>query len=134
MSFVASGWRLQSEENESMGIETKLQRPRSLTAMAKQEIREAIIDGRMAFGKQLSESALASNLGISKTPVREALLQLKLEGLVDIAPQWGTFVFSLTEEQVREMCRFREVIETAALGPAMECDCTELARRLTIVA
>ena len=116
-----------------MGIETKLQRSKSLTAMAKGEIRQDIIEGRLAFGQQLSESALALSLGISKTPVREALLQLKLEGLVAIEPQRGTFVFSLTEDQVRELCRFREVIETAALGLAMESDCSELAHQLTAV-
>ncbi|HTD16991.1 MAG TPA: GntR family transcriptional regulator [Chthoniobacterales bacterium] len=116
-----------------MGIETKLERPKSLTAMAKQEIRDAIIEGRLSFSEQLSESALAAKLGISKTPVREALLQLKLEGLVDIEPQRGTFVFSLTEEQVHEICRFREVIETAALALAMERDCEGLAGRLALV-
>lgn len=42
-------------------------------------------------------------------------------------------MFSLTEDQVREICRFREVIETAALGLAMESDCSELAHQLTTV-
>lgn len=116
-----------------MGIKTKLQRPKSLTSMAKEEIRAAIVDGGLAFGEQLSESVLADSLGISKTPVREALLQLKLEGLVDIEPQRGTFVFSLAERQVREICRFREVIETAGLALAMELDAAQLARRLSAV-
>jgi DNA-binding GntR family transcriptional regulator len=130
-------WWLPSPWNRNkqtrMGIKTKLQRPKSLTSMAKEEIRAAIVDGALAFGEQLSESVLADSLGISKTPVREALLQLKLEGLVDIEPQRGTFVFSLTQRQVREICRFREVIETAGLALAMELDAAELPRRLSAV-
>ncbi len=113
-----------------MPFDAKLDRPKSLTELAEAQIRSAIIDGRLRFGEQLSEIALAANLGISKTPVREALLRLKLEGLVDIQPQRGSFVFSLTDDEVREICRFREIIEIAALGQAMERDCGEIALRL----
>jgi DNA-binding GntR family transcriptional regulator len=121
------------QETITVRLETKLELPKSLTALAKEEIGAAIIDGRLAFGQHLSEGALAANLGISKTPVREALLQLKLEGLVEIEPRRGTFVFKLTEEQVREICRFRQVIETAALGLALDRDRDLLVRRLTSV-
>lgn len=51
--------------------------------------------------------------------MREALFQLKLEGLVDVHPQRGTFVFELTEEEVIDLCAFRELIESAALARAM---------------
>jgi DNA-binding GntR family transcriptional regulator len=114
-------------------LEKKFEHPKSLTALAKEEIRAAIIDGRLAFGEHLSESALAAHLGISKTPVREALLQLKLEGLVDIEPRRGTFVFTLSEEQVREICRFRQVIESAALELALDRNRDLLVRLLTSV-
>jgi DNA-binding GntR family transcriptional regulator len=105
-----------------MPIESKLDRPKSLTDLAVDRIRQAIVEGRLAFGEQLSEAALAVNLGISKTPVREALLRLKMDGLVDIQPQRGTFVFRLEPDEVRALTEFREIIETEALGLAMRRD------------
>lgn len=56
----------------------------SLTADALQEIRRLIVEAELQLGEALSESALASLLGVSKTPVREALVQLRREGLVEI--------------------------------------------------
>ena len=97
----------------------KLTRPKSLTDLAVERIRQAIVEGRLAFGEQISEAVLAAQLGISKTPVREALLRLKPDGLVEIHPQRGTFVFRVTEDEVAEICRFREIIEAAALAEAM---------------
>lgn len=99
---------------------SKLERPKSLTDLAEERIRAAIVGGLHGLGEQLSEAALAEELGISKTPVREALLRLRGDGLIDIQPQRGTFVFSLTPEQVDEICRFRELVEVAALGESMQ--------------
>ena len=73
----------------------KIVRPKSLTELVVDELRTRIIDGRLRLGEALSENTLAAELGISKTPVREALLQLKLERLVDVLPQRGTYVFRL---------------------------------------
>ncbi|HEY8607809.1 MAG TPA: GntR family transcriptional regulator [Noviherbaspirillum sp.] len=98
----------------------KVVRPKSLTDLAVDMIRAEIVEGRLQLGEQLSESQLANDLGISKTPVREALFQLKLQGLVEVHPQRGTFVFQLSEGDVHEICGFREVIECAALAKAME--------------
>ena len=78
----------------------KITRPKSLTEMVVEELRTRIIDGRLRLGEALSENALAADLGISKTPVREALLQLKLERLVDVLPQRGTYVFRMAPDQV----------------------------------
>jgi DNA-binding GntR family transcriptional regulator len=97
----------------------RLERPKSLTDLAEERIRAAIIDGRHGLGEQLSEAALAEELGISKTPVREALLRLRGDGLIDIQPQRGAFVFSLAPREVEEICRFREFVEAAALTNAM---------------
>jgi DNA-binding GntR family transcriptional regulator len=111
-------------------MEAKLSRPKSLTDLAVERIRSAIVEGRLAIGAQISESALAAQLGISKTPVREALLRLKLDGLVEIHPQRGTFVFRVGEEEVAEICRFREILESAALAEAMTRDREALVERL----
>jgi DNA-binding GntR family transcriptional regulator len=108
----------------------RLERPKSLTELAEDRLRQLIVSGQFALGEQLSEASLAGRLGISKTPVREALLRLKAEGLIDIQPQRGTFVFSLTDEQVAEICRFREIVEVAALAEAMAQRQPELLKRL----
>jgi DNA-binding GntR family transcriptional regulator len=92
----------------------KLSRPESLTEMALRELRSAIIDGRLKLGDQLSEIRLSRMLGISKTPVREALLQLKREGLVQIDPQRGTSIFRIMDDEIDQIARFRQLLEIAA--------------------
>lgn len=108
----------------------KIERPKSLTELAVERIRHAIVGGRLQLGAQISEAALALELGISKTPVREALLQLRAEGLVDVHPQRGTFVFLAEPGEVAQICRFREIIETAALVDAMAADTAGLVAEL----
>src|SRR3546814_16513573 len=91
------------------------------------------------LGEALSENVLAAQLGISKTPVREALLQLKLEGLVDIQPQRGSFVFTMAPEEAAELCQYRVILESAALRdelgndeaglvPALEANVRKMAK------
>ena len=101
---------------------TKIERPKSLTDMAVERIRAAIVQGKHGLGGQISEAALALELGISKTPVREALLRLRADGLVDIHPQRGTFVFRVGAEDVVQICRFREILEPAALAEGLAAD------------
>jgi DNA-binding GntR family transcriptional regulator len=107
-----------------------LQRPQSLTDMADERLRAAIVDGELQLGEQVSEAQLARRLGVSKTPVREALMRLAADGLVEVHPQRGTFVFRLEARQVSQLCRYRATIETAALREAMASRRTSLAREL----
>ena len=58
---------------QEMTSATKIERPKSLTDIAVERIRAAIVEGTLGLGGQISEAALALELGISKTPVREAL-------------------------------------------------------------
>lgn len=110
---------------------TKLKRPKSLTEMVAEEIRTRIIDGRIGLGAGLSENGLAAELGISKTPVREALMQLKQEGLVEVQPQRGTYVFRLAAEQVTMISELREILELAAIKASMARNHGDLVRRMT---
>ena len=107
-----------------------VERPQLLTDLAYERLREGIVAGELKLGEQVSEAQLAQRMGISKTPVREALVRLKMEGLVDIQPQRGTFVFKLTPEQVGQLCRYRAMIETAALREAATTQPAELIARL----
>jgi DNA-binding GntR family transcriptional regulator len=96
-----------------------IKRHKTLTEQAADAIRTRIVSGEFHFGEALSEIALATELGVSKTPVREAFLQLKNEGLVEILPQRGTFVFQMTTEQLRQLVEMRELLEPASLRFAM---------------
>jgi DNA-binding GntR family transcriptional regulator len=113
-----------------MNTRLRLERPQLLTDLAFERIREAIVMGELGLGSQVSEAQLAASLGISKTPVREALLRLKIEGLVEIHPQRGTFVFHLEPDQVGQLCRFRVMLETAALAEARAVNRGQLLNQL----
>ena len=110
-----------------------IKRPRSLTALVVDELRARIIDGRLRLGELVSENALAAELGISKTPVREALLELKLDRLVDVLPQRGTYVFRLGPADVVNVSKLREMLEVKSAAIAMKRNGRELALRMASV-
>lgn len=97
-----------------------LERPESLTEKAVKRVRAAIVSGDFELGQPLSERQLAAMLAISKTPVREALAQLRREGLVRILPQRGATVFTLSQQEVVEICELRQALEASALKAAIE--------------
>ena len=98
----------------------QIERPKSLAETVLHRLREAIVEGDLKLGEPLSERQLAEDLGVSKTPVREALAHLKLERLVRIVPQRGAFVFTLSAREVVQLCELRQALETAALRYAIE--------------
>ncbi|MDI6024689.1 GntR family transcriptional regulator [Corticibacterium sp. UT-5YL-CI-8] len=98
----------------------KIERPKSLKELVVEQLRARIIDGRFRLGAALSENVLAAELGMSKTPVREALQQLRSEGLVDVLPQRGTYVFRLAADQVELISELRTILEVASVAAAVE--------------
>ena len=108
----------------------RIERPRSLTATVVARLRQSIVQGDLALGQALSERQLAEHLGVSKTPVREALTQLKHEGLVQIIPQRGAEVFTLSAREVINMCELRLTLEAAALKLAWQRHPNDLVRAL----
>ncbi|MGZ8259084.1 MAG: GntR family transcriptional regulator [Caldimonas sp.] len=113
-----------------MNAPLRLERPQLLTDMAMARIRTAIFEGQIELGQQVSEAQLALQLGVSKTPVREALVRLAHDGLVEVHPQRGSFVFKLDADQVEQLCRYRAMVETAALREAMAAARPQLAAAL----
>lgn len=99
--------------------ELTIDRPRSLAATVAERLRQAIIDAELPLGSELSEVNLAAQLGVSRTPVREALSLLQLNGMVTIIPQKGSYVFFPTEQDIIDLCEYRIVIETRAITFAM---------------
>jgi DNA-binding GntR family transcriptional regulator len=92
----------------------KIEAPKSLATLVAQRLREAIIDGEFALGEMIPEETLAASFGVSRTPVREALNQLQLAGLVVIRPQRGSYVFEPTEADIAAICEFRCLLEPRA--------------------
>jgi DNA-binding GntR family transcriptional regulator len=84
---------------------------KNASAAATELIRTAIVDGRLAPGQRLKEEELARELGISRTPIREALLVLQAEGLVDATPNRGATVRAHTAEDLDDLYQLRALLE-----------------------
>ncbi|WP_282153118.1 GntR family transcriptional regulator [Ruegeria atlantica] len=102
-----------------MAGKMQLKRPDSLSKIAEAEIRRNIVQGVFGLGDSLQEAKLSTAMGISKTPIREALAALNLQGLVQIVPRRGAFVFTLSHEDVVQLCRYRLILESAAMDQAL---------------
>ncbi|MEM9574368.1 MAG: GntR family transcriptional regulator, partial [Pseudomonadota bacterium] len=106
-------------------------RPKTLRELALEHLRNSIIDGTLKMGQVLSERKISEELGVSKSPVRDALAQLREEGLVHIEAQKGAQVFTLSRSEVEQICDFRQVIETAAFELALSRNPVPLAADLS---
>jgi DNA-binding GntR family transcriptional regulator len=102
----------------------------NLTRLAYEKILKAIVYGRLDLGEPLSENDLAKALGVSKAPIRESLNELRLQGLVVVIPQSGTYVFSPTAEEIEELCDFRLLLEEKAMRSSMAHDARGLVTAL----
>ena len=78
-------------------------------------LRRAIITGEFAPGERLMELTLAERLGVSRTPIREAIRKLELEGLVVMAPRKGAKVASITERDLNDVLEVRLGLEELAV-------------------
>lgn len=85
-----------------------------------QSLRRAILKGEMEPGERLMEIHLAKRLGVSRTPIREAIRKLELEGLVVMIPRRGAVVASITEKDMRDVLEVRRTLEMMAVEVA--CD------------
>lgn len=94
-------------------------RVKSLSEQAAQKIRQAIASGRFASGDQLVESELARELGLSRSPIREALYLLEQEGLIVRYPRRGAFVRGLSRRETEEIYSLRMVLEGFAVERAL---------------
>lgn len=83
----------------------------SLRGRVYESIREDILSGRYQQNTELKETAIGMELGVSRTPVREALRQLELEGLVNIIPNRGAYVNMITAKDVQDIYTIRSMLE-----------------------
>ena len=84
------------------------------------KIRDDILSGRYKDNEELKEARIGKELGVSRTPVREALRQLELEGLVRIVPNRGAFVTAISAKDVRDIYMIRSRLEGLAARWACE--------------
>ena len=87
---------------------------KSLRGQVFDKIRSDILNGKYKRGEELVESSIGKELGISRTPVREAIRQLELEGLVQLVPNKGAVVTGLSEKDVRDIYLIRARLEGLA--------------------
>jgi DNA-binding GntR family transcriptional regulator len=108
----------------------KIEQPKSLAEMVAVRLRKAIIDGEIGLGENISEEKLAESFGVSRTPVRDALIQLEQQGLVVIQSKKGSFVFTPTAQDVILICEYRKMLEVNAVEFAIRRNKDVLLSRL----
>ncbi len=92
----------------------------SLRDQAYKYLREKILTGSLQTGSMVSELSLSKEIGIGRTPVREAIRQLQLEGLVEQVPRYGTIVCKPNRHDLIELYQIREGLEPYAVGLAID--------------
>lgn len=91
----------------------------STPEMIASALRTAILQGRYKANQPLRQDIIAQELGVSKIPVREALVQLKAEGLVSFLPKRGAVVSGLSANEVKEIYTMRMALECLAIEKAI---------------
>ncbi len=97
-------------------------------------LRQAILKGELKPGERLMEIALAERLGVSRTPIREAMRKLELEGLVVMIPRRGAQVANITEKDLNDVLEVRMALENVAIEKACKLMSEEEMGRLWLAA
>ena len=99
-----------------------------LTLRATDELRELIAFGRLSPGEQVRQEDLATRLGVSRSPLREALRTLEQEGLLQHEPRRGYFVARLDPDELSQVYRMRELLERELLRASRSPSAVDLRR------
>lgn len=89
-------------------------------------VKQAVLDRRYEGGSLLTEGELAEAVGVSRTPVREALLRLEVEGLIRLYPKKGALVLPVSAREIRDVVETRLLVETHAARAALPLPATVL--------
>lgn len=101
-------------------VPIRLDNYKPLRELVFESIREAIISGQLRSGERLMEIQLAEEMGVSRTPVREAIRKLELEGLVAMIPRKGAYVAGLSLKDIIDVFEIRGALEGLAAELAAE--------------
>lgn len=113
----------------------KINIPSNLTSLAYDSIKRYILDGKLDEDARLTEEFLSTALGISKSPIREALNRLEAEGLIRIEPRRGAYLRDFSTKDIADLYDLREALEThvvltAALSPELISELKQSVRRM----
>src|ERR1700709_1930209 len=97
----------------------KLAKIPNLTELTYRSIKQNLLDGTLGELSRLTEEALSTQLGISKSPVREALNRLAAEGLVSIEARRGAYIRQFSPKEVADLYELRELLEVQAISLAV---------------
>jgi DNA-binding GntR family transcriptional regulator len=101
-------------------IPIKLDNYKPLRELVFESLREAIINGTLRPGERLMEVQLAEDMGVSRTPVREAIRKLELEGFAVMVPRKGAYVAGISVKDIAEVFEIRAALEGLAAGLVAE--------------
>lgn len=103
--------RLEQREMGNYDVKREVTDKYSLRGRVFNRLREDILSGRYEDHEELREVAIGEEMGVSRTPVREAFRQLELEGLIQIIPNKGAYVTGITEKDVKDIYMIRSLLE-----------------------
>ncbi len=99
-----------------------------------QTLRQAILRGELKPGERLMEIQLSNKLGVSRTPIREAIRKLELEGLVVVVPRKGAEVAEIKEKSLRDVLEVRKALEELSVTLACERISSDMIEELELAA
>ncbi len=106
--------------DEARLVPIRLDNYKPLRELVFESLREAIIHGRLKPGERLMEMQMAEEMGVSRTPVREAIRKLELEGFVVMIPRKGAYVSGISVKDIVDVFEVRAALEGLAAGLAAE--------------
>ena len=104
---------------------------KSLSEQVAEMVSEEIACGRFSLGQMLSETMIAQELGVSRTPVREAFSHLEFRGLLITKPQSGTYVFDANEAAIKDLFEVSSCMEMQGLQSALQNDESALPKQVS---
>lgn len=122
---------LKANKNVNPMKKSPINRPQSLAMTVAERLKAAILKRELSLGEALSEEKIAAAMDVSRTPVREALTILQLQGLITIVPRRGSFVFRPEKEDLHALVEYRLRLELLASELALERAPGELLKSLS---
>ena len=118
--YIWQMYTIQGGNNMGTDFEVNMNEFLPLRDVVFNTLRQAILRGELKPGERLMEIQLANKLGVSRTPIREAIRKLELEGLVLMIPRRGAEVAEITEKSLRDVLEVRDALEVLCVDLA--CD------------
>lgn len=108
---IGCGRKVRRKDMSRYDVKQEVTDKYSLRGRVFHKLREDILNGRYKENEELKEVAIGEELGVSRTPVREAFRQLELEGLIQIVPNKGAYVTGITAKDVKDIYMIRSSLE-----------------------